>query len=486
MVSLSLKQKAYILVCVPLTCELAFIGFSLHLLDQAEKEVSRQSHSREVIACCNDLIADIYASRDIFRSRRKSGFPDPEEVSGIESHTIRGLSRRINNLQRLVKGNKDEYEAACKLLTVSNENVEVLKQLKRNIGGNPSSSRAYMKAASSRLSGSMIAISDSINDIMYKEKNIDKESPAVQARFRGQARNVLLLAVGLNILLAVALAIYFNRGTARRLNILVDNTRRLAEGQPLNQPLGGSDEIALLDRVFKEMAESLQELDRLKKEFMAMVSHDLRSPLSSIHAIATMLDSGKYGEISETGKRRLAQMNISIERVMSLTKNLLDIEMIESGSLILDPVELPVSKLLESCLASTEAYAIQQAVELAVEAPEGITATVDEERIVQVLVNLTGNAIKFSPRNSRVVIAAAHNVDFIEFSVTDSGRGIPEKKRSEIFERFKQVDKTDSTVRKGTGLGLAICKEIVEKHGGEIGVRSEEGMGSTFFFTVPA
>jgi PAS domain S-box-containing protein len=230
-----------------------------------------------------------------------------------------------------------------------------------------------------------------------------------------------------------------------------------------------------------------KQIERMKREFIAMVSHDLRTPLTSIQGFLSLLDAGVYGQISDSGMESLEIADSSISRLIKLVNDLLDAERLESGKMELNLGTCSILHLFESSADAVETFADQQGVKLTVVAPshEHDSVYADGDRLIQVLVNLLSNAIKFSASGTKVTLASIPVEDMIELQVIDEGRGIPAEFLDSVFERFKQVKKSDSKNRKGTGLGLAICKAIIEKHGGQIGVRSEEGKGSTFWFRIP-
>lgn len=227
-----------------------------------------------------------------------------------------------------------------------------------------------------------------------------------------------------------------------------------------------------------------KQIERMKREFVAMVSHDLRTPLTSIQGFLTLLEAGIFGELNKSGTENLAIAEGSITRLIKLINDLLDVERLESGKLELHPSNVALRDLFAESVHAVENFAQNHNVNLVHEASD-IVLYADGDRLIQVLVNLLSNAVKFSPSGSTVTLAAASVDDFVEIKVIDQGRGIPADFLDSVFERFKQVKKSDAKNKKGTGLGLAICKAIVEKHGGTIGVDSEEGKGSSFWFRIP-
>ena len=241
-----------------------------------------------------------------------------------------------------------------------------------------------------------------------------------------------------------------------------------------------------------------KQIERMKDEFVSVVSHELRTPLTSIHGSLGMLASGLLQPDSQQGKRLLQIATDSTERLVRLINDVLDIERIESGKVKMEKYDCNVADLIEEAVNIMQPLATKAGITLAVsKLPIQIWA--DPDRIVQTLTNLLSNAIKFSPAGASVWLTAsieetsrisppaspAVNPKEILFKVQDQGRGIPADKLESIFERFQQVDSTDSRKHDGTGLGLVICRSIVQQHGGRIWVESVLGESSTFYFTLP-
>ncbi len=250
-------------------------------------------------------------------------------------------------------------------------------------------------------------------------------------------------------------------------------------------PLGSDRDVQGAVVVFRDMTQR-REVDRLKSEFVSVVSHELRTPLTSIRGSLGLLSAGALGELTPAANRMVKIALDSSERLTRLINDILDIERIESGTMPMQMEQHPASALIEAAVNQVQTLANEGAVRLSVGPTRGLVWG-DSDRIVQTLVNLLGNAIKFSDVQSVVDIQATPEQDgMIRFSVGDQGRGIPREKLDSVFRRFEQVDSSDAREKGGSGLGLAISRSIVERHGGEIWVDSTVGQGSQFFFTVPA
>jgi PAS domain S-box-containing protein len=227
-----------------------------------------------------------------------------------------------------------------------------------------------------------------------------------------------------------------------------------------------------------------REIERLKQEFVNMISHDLKTPLTSIVGILALVAADAFGPLTERGKYLVDTSEKQAVRLIDMINDLLLLEKMEAGGFELHVNTTDVSDVLRQALEAVAETARQRSVVIEAEKTEAMVQA-DGARIVQVLTNLLSNAVKFSPEKGIVKVAVDEKPDSVEIRVTDQGRGIPTEYQRAVFEKFKQVEIADSLEKGGTGLGLPICKLIVEKHGGTIGVDSVEGKGSNFWFRLP-
>jgi PAS domain S-box-containing protein len=235
--------------------------------------------------------------------------------------------------------------------------------------------------------------------------------------------------------------------------------------------------------VFKDITDR-REAERAKSEFTSVVSHELRTPLTSIRGSLGLLESGVLGALPEKGQRMIEIAVENTDRLVRLINDILDMERIDSGSVDMRTVPTNALDLIERVVEEMRPFAHDAGVKLAAD-PMPVALTADPDRVLQVLTNLISNAIKFSEPETTVVVSSELSEGMALFQVSDSGRGIPAEKLESIFERFSQVDASDSREMGGTGLGLSICHTIVEHHGGRIWVESELGRGSAFTFVLP-
>lgn len=225
-------------------------------------------------------------------------------------------------------------------------------------------------------------------------------------------------------------------------------------------------------------------LERLKDEFVSTVSHELRTPLTSLRAALGLIQSGTLSSRPEQTKQMLDIAIGNTDRLVRLVNDILDLERISSGKAQLHYTMCSMGDLMRGAVSLKQQEATKAALELTVDAGD-VTVWADPDRIIQAVANLISNAIKFSPRGSSIALTATARSEEAVMEVRDTGPGIPEDKLEQIFDRFRQVDSSDSRMMGGTGMGLAICKSIVKQHGGRIWAESRPGAGSSFFFTLP-
>ena len=224
----------------------------------------------------------------------------------------------------------------------------------------------------------------------------------------------------------------------------------------------------------------LRKLDQLKTDFLNIASHELRTPLTSIKGFAGFVAEEKLGKLNEKQKDALSKVVSNSDRMTRLIDNMLDISKIRSGKLELNIARLDLSRLIGGVAADMKLVAEEKNISCTAHVPDGLVIEGDRDRIEQVLVNLLGNAIKFTPVGGSVSVTAVDHETCVRAQVSDTGIGIAPDDLAHIFEEFWQVDKG-----KGTGLGLMIAANIVREHGGAVWATSKEGVGSTFGFRLP-
>jgi PAS domain S-box-containing protein len=229
-----------------------------------------------------------------------------------------------------------------------------------------------------------------------------------------------------------------------------------------------------------------RQLDKLRQSFLRLIAADFREPLSAIAALFEKLSGGECGQLPEKATSRIGSGTSTLTRLVGLVDELLQLETMQSAALQMNRMQHDVAQVLAEAIKDTEAAAASRKVKVVSSCPPELSFQVDLSHMTRVLTNFLSNAIKFSPEGACVRIAAETcGPDQVMVSVIDQGRGIPPDLVNSLFQPFKQVERQDGKRGKGTGLGLVTCKRIVEAHGGTVGVESEAGKGTRFWFIVP-
>lgn len=256
--------------------------------------------------------------------------------------------------------------------------------------------------------------------------------------------------------------------------------------QALASPIFGADgNVRGVVTVLRDIT-SQKELERMKSNFLSVVSHELKTPLHSIKGFVDIILMGKTGEISETQADFLGTVRDQTAHLQNLISDLLEFSRLESGQVKLRLTEVSLAEVAHAVIEKLKPLADQGQIEMICHAPPEVPVLqADRTRIEQVLTNLVHNSIKFTPAAGTVTVSVTDIGEQIQVAVADTGIGIPASELNRIFDRFYQVDSSSTRHYRGTGLGLTICKHIVEYHHGRIWVESEEGRGSTFTFVLP-
>ncbi len=254
---------------------------------------------------------------------------------------------------------------------------------------------------------------------------------------------------------------------------------------PVAQQLALAIDNTRLFQDIEEKGRQLEVANRHKSQFLANMSHELRTPLNAILGYTELILDNIYGEVPEKVRETLMRLEKNGRHLLGLINDVLDLSKIEAGSLKLSVTSYSINEAVQAAITAAEPLAAEKKLRLKVVVPPGLPrAEGDERRTTQVLLNLLGNAIKFTETGEVSLRVAAVDGAF-HVAVTDSGPGIAEAEQEMIFEEFQQAEAVRTSTKGGTGLGLAICKRFIELQGGNIWVESSLGKGSTFRFVLP-
>lgn len=302
------------------------------------------------------------------------------------------------------------------------------------------------------------------------------------AEFGSSLAAPLLQAGAIGLVFAFILAALMSRQIAKPLSAVADAAREVAQGNyEAKLPETGASEMRAVAEAFNTMTREVRSTHQAQRDFLANVSHDLKTPLTSIQGYSQAIIDGAVHDPATAAEVIYSEADRLARMVSALT----DLASLQSGRVALHLDRVDIAQLTRALTERITVVAHNKAVVIGVRAPENLIVTADGDRMAQVITNLLSNAVKFTPEGGHIDVIMRASENGIEVAVRDSGIGIPQNELARVFERFYQVDKARGPQR-GTGLGLAIAKEIVSAHGGRIRAESGgEGLGTTFIIWLP-
>ena len=472
---LSVAQLGIVLMSTLVAIEIVFIGFLLMQVYKAEEKTARQTQQREVLFHSQALCDAMYGVHEAIGSWILS----PKQPG--EKKIDEALQSMSSELKWLSNVYKDQPEERRELAAIYDQFLLTTKIIHNGVARTyaaPEDARAEL-ALDLRRNVSIPKqwiLTACIEFLRQQVQNFTVQN-------HGLAEDLMpvnWLGLGVNLVAAVLLAVFYASRITSRLTIMAENSRKLQAGEKLLPHVAGDDEIAQLDWSFHQMAEQMEQDQQMRRTYILTFQNELGRPLLSLKERLNEMES-QCADLSGKAKQSITSSIRNLSRLTVLIDDLVRAD----GQLELRISEANLSDIIERSIESVKALADKKKIKLSNSLSTGLKLPADPDRLMQVLINLLSNAIKFSPEGATVLVEAKKKDGLFEVAVVDSGRGIPKEKADSLFEKFKQVEAADGKRGTGSGLGLSICKEIIELHGGAIGVISQEGEGSRFWFQLP-
>jgi signal transduction histidine kinase len=404
---------------------------------------------------------------------------------------LRQLNQFGYDLERLQFIAKDEAELLGQVRQAYEKFVGVVTHVVELIrAGHISEARETQLAQAGPLADRLERLT---NQLVNRAESDMVAGIAASERWYGFAQTVVISVVLGSVVLALMLGYAISWSLIEPMTEIEGRLREIAGGEfGQRVHVANRDELGTLaadvNRTSEELGRLYQQLEmasRHKSEFLANTSHELRTPLNAILGYNELIMDGIYGEVPDKIREVLERVQSNSRHLLDLINDVLDLSKIEAGQLTLSISEYSMNDVVQTVVAATEALVREKKLRLRTEVASGLPlAEGDERRITQVLLNLVGNAIKFTEAGE-IAIEVASAGDAFRVAVSDTGPGIAAEDQQLVFEEFRQLDSSSTRKKGGTGLGLAISRKIVELHGGRIWVESELGSGSTFYITLP-
>ncbi|MBI2093797.1 MAG: CHASE3 domain-containing protein [Candidatus Omnitrophica bacterium] len=352
-----------------------------------------------------------------------------------------------------------------------------------------------------RNNASTATIQEAVSAFVEKSLQItDTRQQAMKRSLRQLHRLIwttLIVLIGLTYLIWI----FIRSGIAKRLSLLIENTKRLTSGEPLVRPTGGQDEFARLEQAFHKMADALaasmskerlakeaaESANRAKNEFLANMSHELHTPLNAVIGYSELMRDGTVGPLSPTQQEYTQYVCDGGRHLLSLVNDILDLSKIEAGKMELHLETVDIKTLLQNSLAMIKGRALTHELEISLRIAEDTgSIRADERKVKQMVFNLLSNAAKFTPDGGTIGVEALRQDKQVIVTVWDTGIGIDPKDADKVFQEFRQIDSAYSRKNTGTGLGLSLTRRFAKLHGGSIWFESSgKNQGARFSFALP-
>ncbi|MBI3449528.1 MAG: HAMP domain-containing histidine kinase [Acidobacteria bacterium] len=415
------------------------------------------------------LLCVMVLERESFRARVEASLSSVRgQLSELKAYIAPHFGPAADNVARALARFHDDAVAGVEPLDVNQQDPNMITKALH-----------VVEQDSDRVEAAVRGLSSAVQ-VAARQRAADTEEIA------RDAATLTVASTSVGLLVAFGLWLALLRALSRPLTDLAMGTERIAAGDfDQKIPVRADDELGRLADAFNRMSEALGELDRLKAEFIATASHGLRTPLACAKGYLSGLSSGRQGSLDETGLRSVRRIEEEVDRVTRFVDQLLDLGRLRAGRLPLEMREVPAAALFTSIGRSFDALAEEKGVAWRIDVVPGLPAriTADPDRLGEALINLVGNAFKYTPAGGRITMTVSPEDSSVRVEVEDTGPGIPADEVPLIFEKYFRGG---GVVAEGTGLGLAISKEIVQRHGGRIWAESEPGRGARFIFIVPA
>ncbi|CAN5278169.1 hypothetical protein BH10CYA1_BH10CYA1_45860 [soil metagenome] len=472
-------HKGIAFALIPLAVNIIFIVLLSSALTQA-KDLVNEEHKLSVVLThidkLNSLVVNIFGSLSMYASTGSEQYRRQNSRQNSEARNEFAALTQLTNNERVA-----EYLNQLNATLI--EDTRFMSALSGSLDNDLRKNDIVNQANKLR---KLIRQSGKKNEIMMKIMEEQQGQLEILRQSEEQAeeqvRALVLAGLISNFVIALVLILLFVKDVTNRLRVVVSNANLLPKNVALTQHVTGSDELSELDAVVHQASTKLIESAEYRRGLMQMMAHDLRSPLTASMAALQLLTETQR-EIMERGKKQVDSINLSLQTSVDLINDLLLLESLEVGQLVLNLRSENVKEIIGEAVEIVTSLAAMKKLEICDESIEEFV-NVDRIRILQVVSNLLSNAIKFAPVGSTIRITTKVTDSNLVVSITDQGRGLAPAEQAKLFQKFQQTEAGRSAG--GTGLGLAISKLIVESHGGKIGVQSQTGQGSRFYFAIPA
>ncbi len=480
---MKIRHRILILIALPSVALLVTVGLLIYSLARVDSRAEQEVVAKQVVAYTEDMTGAI--GRQMLTMAKSNLYVREPDAMTQRAHILNDTRQ----LKELLKDNPDmlkivnRIEVTCMRLFDQGDELSEACHFDRQ--------RIYLAdfLSHTELLQSMEVNYDQaeqdIRMIAEKYVPIAREFQPEALAERAFLRGFILVAVIVALSIIGITLVMLHRSTLNRLQILINNIRNFSRGEKM-EVVSGEDELAELDRAFREMSEEKNRLDDIRKAMRSMVNHDIRSPLTAINLRLDLMLSKYEKKLDPEVLLQIKRVYSEAQRLMRLSSTLLDVEKLEDGKVELEKQIVSAESIVLISETSIEAMAEHKSISINNEVSKDFFILCDFDRTVQVFVNFLSNALKYSPVNSIVDIKAEQTSrGTVRFSILDQGPGVPEHIAGRLFSKFQQLRQPLEIKQEGSGLGLYICKMLVEAQDGSVGYTPRQEGGSCFWFEIP-
>lgn len=484
---MKLWQQGLLIIGLPLLFQVALALVLLFNLARIESAAKTESEAKRIIATCQEIRLELDRFAVMETARR---YFSPQESARAFKEYAAKLAGQLAGLRA---ASPDDSEGR-KILAEYCDDVQAWAAILQTVtidfhDGTPQAVMSRFNSEQEYFEELFAAVAK----VFAAQKQVQAHFGQAAKEFsphaleeRKQLASIIALGMTGNIVIAVAVAIFFGKATLLRMKMLLNNIKVFSVGSLELERLTGNDELAELGRSFNSMAEERTRAEQLRIAMLDMVSHDLRSPLSSCSLGLAMLLKTQGEGLGSAVLKKLRRIDSELLRLMRMADSLLTVGKIGHGEIELNVSEYKIGELLDTSLDALRGTAETKNVSIEESLDRQWSLFCDGDKVVQILVNLLSNALKFTPAGSKIMIGIQElgNGGY-RFEILDQGPGIPAVLQDKLFKRFSQLGQDAQTRSGGSGLGLYIAKMLVDSHGGQIGCTSPDSGGSCFWFELP-
>lgn len=477
--SFNLAQKGLVLVAVPLIFETVLVAQLFLTIRQANQNARLEAHARSVIAEANHLHTCVFK---LIEGRVAGRIKDGSlYISDLDAN-LTELSKAEAKLEELVSDSSSKKVIVGKIKQLDQAALQALKQYPE---GGEVTAVSLLRLANSRrqVEAALDALERTFKDFEREVRNSIPVTSVAEQRFQ-QTRLLIILGVVGNIAASCAMAVFFSRSIVNRLMVIDENFRRLASKEKLLDPIGGGDEIASLDLTFHSTADTLARLDREKQEFISIISHDLRTPLSSLLGVAVLFAEHAFGKLTAGGVIQLNAASTALSKLNDVITDLLDLDKIASSMASFMTETVEVSQLFQEGLQCVAVEARSRSIAFS---NSGTSAGIagDQFRLQQVVNKILQCVVRQASTGSTIKIVCETSQDFITLKFVGE---IPPSRCGSFQRYLEQPSGNDMSAGNGdiaTVLSLSLCRAIVLAHHGSIGVSNPAEGRTAVWFSLP-